>query len=662
MQKSEYRPDIDGLRAVAVGAVVLFHLGIESLAGGFVGVDVFFVISGFLITRIIAGKAAGGRFSFRDFYLARIRRIIPPLIATVAATFLAAAFILTPDDFQRFARSAVGALTSTSNIIFYLEAGYWDTTSELKPLLHTWSLGVEEQFYLFWPAAVIAVLALTGRARFPAVLLGIAVAAFAGTVIYTGHDSSGAFYLFPFRIFQFAAGAALGCATLSQGWQRHAPPGWIRDGILGAGLALVLASVLLFDAETVFPGWAALVPTLGAVLMLLPGSFAGRPGRVGYLVLGNPVSVWAGRVSYALYLVHWPVVSLYRYRTGLELTAGEQVVLAVVMLAAAVLLHYGIERRFYRRLPEGKGARPLPPVRFALHTLIASVLVGVFAGHAWWSGGWNWRIPDLSLTAEQIEAGKQNRFARFDEGCSMTQVVDGVPGCGRDRSTRILFFGNSHEPDAYNFVLGGYGERSDLEFVRFGTTNRCGGIEIEDGRLVAGDPRCEERVEILQQPDFLDGLDYIVYAARFPFSSSKQRMFDVLALIKQRNPDIGIIVFGGYFGTDIACARIVNETGQTGECAAPEHMEGFEDEPEADPLYEDFMALADTFIDRVELLCPGREASACLTEAPGGVPVFYDRHHMSLEFAEMSGRMYAERNPDLFGPPPGTVAAPGGED
>ncbi len=151
--KTDYRPDIDGLRAIAVLAVVLFHLDIEVFSGGFVGVDVFFVISGFLISSIIAAKAEAGRFSFRDFYLGRVRRIIPPLVATVAVTFIASAFILTPDDFQRFSRSAVAALASASNIVFYLEAGYWDTASELKPLLHTWSLGgVEEQFYLVWPA------------------------------------------------------------------------------------------------------------------------------------------------------------------------------------------------------------------------------------------------------------------------------------------------------------------------------------------------------------------------------------------------------------------------------------------------------------------------------------------------------------------------------
>lgn len=660
MLRSEYRPDIDGLRAVAVGAVVIFHLGFESLAGGFVGVDVFFVISGFLITAIIAGKASDGRFRFADFYLGRVRRIIPPLAATVIVTFIASAFILTPDDFQRFARSAVGALTSTSNIIFYLEAGYWDTASELKPLLHTWSLGVEEQFYLVWPALVVGMLAFFGRARLPLALFAVTLIATAAMLFYSRHDLSGAFYLFPFRIFQFAAGAALGCFVLNGGLNSFQPPAWLRDGLFLAGLALILACVVMLDGETAFPGWSALPPTIGALLMLFAGSFTGGQGVLGRAVLANPASVWLGKVSYALYLVHWPVVSLYRYRTGHELVLAEQAVLAAAMMLAAAALHYGLERRFYQRVRDASPASRLSPLAFAGRTAAVCLIAGIVAGHAWATGGWSWRVPDLSLTAEQIEAGKRDRFSRFREGCRLEQVLDGPAHCGRADSTRILFFGNSHEPDAYNFVLGGYGHRSDLELVRFDTTNRCDGIRVtEDRRLEAGNDECQARVDALLDPRFLDGLDYIAYSARLPFAPNKQEMLDVIALLKARNPDVQLIVFGGYFSSDIECARILNETGSTRGCAAPEHIVGFGDQPETQPLYEAYMALTDVFIDRVELLCTNRDASTCLTQTPEGIPVFYDNHHLSREFAEMAGRMYAEQNPDLFGPPP--AAAPGSE-
>lgn len=136
-----YRPDIDGLRALAVLAVLVFHLGFEALEGGFVGVDIFFVISGFLITSILETRHDAKRFGFAAFYLGRVRRLLPALFVTIAGTVLAAAALMTPDDFIRFARSALAAVASVSNIIFFMEAGYWDTASDLKPLLHTWSLG-----------------------------------------------------------------------------------------------------------------------------------------------------------------------------------------------------------------------------------------------------------------------------------------------------------------------------------------------------------------------------------------------------------------------------------------------------------------------------------------------------------------------------------------
>jgi len=155
-----YRPDIDVLRAIAVLSVVFFHLDIPGFQGGFVGVDIFFVISGYLITSIIKDKYENHKFKLSDFYVRRIRRLVPPLIATTAATLIAASFVMLPYNMMEFARSATAALFSLSNIVFYMESGYWDSASELKPLLHTWSLGVEEQFYLFWPALIVGLLTI----------------------------------------------------------------------------------------------------------------------------------------------------------------------------------------------------------------------------------------------------------------------------------------------------------------------------------------------------------------------------------------------------------------------------------------------------------------------------------------------------------------------
>lgn len=650
MIRGDYRADIDGLRAVAVVAVLLFHLNISALFGGFVGVDIFFVISGFLITGIILKNRERGKFTFSSFYLGRVRRIVPPLVATVAVTFLASAFILLPDDLVRFARSAIGALTSTSNLIFYWEAGYWDTSSELKPLLHTWSLGVEEQFYLIWPAMVILAVRLFGSRHFTTFLGGVTTVSFIGMMVWNEADPSAAFYMFPARIFQFAAGAWLGCAVRDWSFPSERVSPWLRDGLFLLGLAGVLACILLFDENTPFPGWAAVWPTLATLLLLLAGSFPGGQARLGRWVLCNPISTWFGQVSYALYLVHWPIVSLYRYETGLELTGLEQVGLAVAMLAAGAVLHYGLERRFYVRTPRTANELRLSPGAFAFRAGFISLALTAVAGQAWYSQGWVWRFPSLSISPEQIEAGMRQRFSRLSEGCRIDQFYSGAPNCNQPGATRVLVLGNSHEPDGYNFIIGGYGDDTAMELVYFGTINQCAALSQSDegGVWLSSNQGCQARLDVFNRQGFAESLDYVVYAANQPFSSNKQSLLEMIRSIRSRNSDTRIVTIGGYINTEVPCARIVNETGSTSDCASGGFVTYFANHPERYPLYNAFSELNDVFIDRVALLCPDRRLEACLTEAPGGEPMFYDEHHLSLEFAEMSGRLYAALNPNLF--------------
>lgn len=649
MSQMDYRSDIDGLRAVAVIAVVLFHLTIEQFAGGYIGVDVFFVISGFLITSIIASKHQRGSFTFSSFYLGRVRRIIPPLIATVAVTFIASAIILTPDDFIRFARSAIGALTSTSNILFYLEAGYWDTSSELKPLLHTWSLGVEEQFYLFWPAFVVVALALFGHKRFALFLVIATIVSLIGSLIYSAYDISGAFYLFPARIFQFAAGAAVARLAFSNELNQISLPDWIKDTLFVAGFATIIACALIYDHHTPFPGIAALPPTLGTLAILLAGSFKSGQGLVGRWVLCNPVSIWFGVISYALYLVHWPIVSLYRYETGLDVDTVEQIILAAAMVAAAAILHYGLERRFYLRHPSGEQRKRLAPVPFAIRTGIAALVLSIIAGHAALTGGWAWRTPDLLLTPEQIQAGMRTRFRNLPTSCRIQNYYAGDSRCGQPDMTRVFFLGNSHEPDGFNFIRAGYGEDSNLELVNFGTLNRCPDVARSAGSgWTTTAAECQTRLDVFSNPDFIADLDYLVYSANKPFAGNKDILLAMMRWAREINPELQIITLGGYINTSIPCARILNESGSTAGCASSTFVDYFADTPETEALYQPIMDLTSVFIDRVDLLCGDRLLQNCLTESADGVPAFYDEHHLSLEFAEMAGRMYAVQNPRLF--------------
>lgn len=648
-----YRPEIDGLRAIAVLVVVLFHLRVPGFAGGYVGVDMFFVISGLLITSIIKTKIEADTFRLSDFYFRRIRRLLPPLIVTVAATVAAAALILTPYDMLAFGRTAAAALFSLSNIVFYLEAGYWDTASELKPLLHTWSLGVEEQFYLFWPALILGLVRAQKRVPFAVSTAVLTVAGFALCVWYTGVDQSGAFYLLPLRAFQFLLGALL--IPLSR--TISAIPGRrqrsLRRWSLWSGLALTAASVALLGDGSDFPGWVVLLPTCGAALCLLSGSSVPTQRVWGMRLLDNDLSVWIGRVSYSMYLVHWPIIALYRYESGIELALGEQLLLALATLAATALLHYGIERRFYQRAGVRKTRRAtLTGGAFALRTAGCAALVAIISGSAWLHDGWTWRFPRLQLTPKQISAGMDARFTYVRETC-MVHSPRTHKLCAQGSGPTVLVIGNSHEVDGVNFLTGASrGGAFPLDIVRFGSINYCRDLRRENDRLTSDGKNCQERLDALMELVDSNQLDAILYSSSAPFSAPPEGgqlpLLEIIREVKRRRPRLPVAILGGFIYTRVDCHILVNQSGSTDACAEPENVRYFEDDPSSMPLYSDFMGLADLYIDRVDLLCRDRTTRSCRTRTEDGVPALYDRHHQSLEFAVWTGELFSQRHPDAL--------------
>lgn len=642
-----YSPGLDGLRAIAVLAVVLFHLDIPYLSGGYVGVDVFFVLSGFLITHLLRARLREGAFSARDFYLKRIARLLPALMATVLGTTLVALVLLTPWDFRAFARSAVGALMSFSNIVFYFEAGYWDADSALKPLLHTWSLGVEEQFYLLWPLLLVALVRLRGDRYQVVALVVLMLSGALGTVLMTAVDLAAAFYLMPFRIFQFAAGAMLTyVAVLTSPGATSGIPG---AGLYGAaGVALLLLSIACLDAsQLAYPGIWALLPTIAAMLAVLAvTALRIRQPRLLLRLLESAPAVFFGRISYALYLVHWPLVSLYRYRFG---APGhlEAVGLFLLMVLLALLLHHGIERRFYQRAGGRQGRAPEPrspprPARVAAGAAGIIGLLGPLLTTAWLGDGWAWRRPDLRLDTAAIESGMQRRFRHLSEACRLKDMARGP--CQAPYARRILVLGNSLEPDGYNFLRGAIGSEPGLQFVLFGTTNRCPRIARVDGRVVTSSRECQERLDRLYAPGFLRTIDAVLYAANRPYASNKAAMLLMLRELKSRKPGVRVATLGSYINTRRDCAFYINEYDSPAACIEPQHVAYFASRPEDLPLYRDFQSLEDLYIDRVDLLCRDRRLDACRFATDRGTPMMYDWVHFSLEFAEMTGRLYRERH------------------
>ena len=321
-----YRPDVDGLRAVAVSAVVAFHAFPGIVPGGYVGVDVFFVISGYLITSIILGNLERGTFSFIEFYIRRIKRIFPALILILASCFILGWLLLMPGEFATLGKHILSGATFVTNIVQRNEAGYFDSAAEYKPLLHLWSLGIEEQFYLACPF-ITALVFRYGRRTF---LWGVVIvlASFAINMVTIRAHSAAAFYM-PFsRVWELVLGSCLASQPpiLGRLYKTCSPS--LRNLVSFAGGGLILVALFTFDASSSFPGWRALLPTIGTVLIL----WAGPTAWLNCRLLAHPVAVFIGLISYPIYLWHWPLLSFLAIADlSTALLRATAIVLAMVL-------------------------------------------------------------------------------------------------------------------------------------------------------------------------------------------------------------------------------------------------------------------------------------------------------------------------------------------
>jgi peptidoglycan/LPS O-acetylase OafA/YrhL len=302
---ASYRPDIDGLRAIAVLCVVLYHAFPRKLPGGFTGVDIFFVISGFLITGLVYADLRRQRFTLRKFYIRRFRRIFPALITVLLAALIYGWFALAPDQYRELGRQAAAGAGFGANILFWHESGYFDVGSIDKPLLHLWSLGVEEQFYLAWP--IIMVLAYRVSRRLLAVAFGISVASLVASLLLTHSHASAAFYLPMTRFWELLLGAMLALLArvpLVSARGSGQTSGVGKEVLACAGLLLIAAGLIFITPSSIFPGWWALAPTIGTALAIAsPNAWLNRK------VLSHPLAVGIGLISYPLYLWHWVLLS-----------------------------------------------------------------------------------------------------------------------------------------------------------------------------------------------------------------------------------------------------------------------------------------------------------------------------------------------------------------
>jgi peptidoglycan/LPS O-acetylase OafA/YrhL len=302
-----YRSDIDGLRAVAVLSVFGFHLAPDQVSGGFVGVDIFFVISGFLISSIIYKELESGTFSIAEFYVRRIRRIYPALFVVLAFVCAAGWLVLLPQEFVQLGKQIVGGSTFVANFVLWYQSGYFSSEAVRKPLLHLWSLGVEEQFYLMFPLICIAFYRAKSRLNLPTAFLAIAIASMIFNVALVIKYNEAVFFL-PFsRLWELFLGAGLSLfrqRSVQTQWKFNPSQRW-RNGIGIAGLALIAGAIWGISEADPFPGWWALLPTTGTILVIAAGADSWANRRI----LSSKPAVFVGLISYPLYLWHWPIIS-----------------------------------------------------------------------------------------------------------------------------------------------------------------------------------------------------------------------------------------------------------------------------------------------------------------------------------------------------------------
>ncbi len=617
--KPGYVPEIDGLRTVAVLAVLFYHAGFRTIGGGFVGVDVFFVISGYLITRLIRDEVeATGRFSFLDFYVRRVRRLFPALVATILGSALLAALLFSPQQLMRFAASAVAAVFSLSNVLFWLEADYFDAIASTKPLLHTWSLAVEEQFYFLWPVTLTVLLARWPRRGTPVALGLLCLASLVLAEIWIGIDRAGAFFLLPTRVVELGIGAALV-------WLAPvAPRGRLAlEGLCLAGFVLIGCACLAFTEQTPFPGLAALVPCLGAALVIL-----GAAAPVTALPLRLAPVVWTGRISYSLYLVHWPVVVFYEAFLFDDLGLADRWAVVGLSFALAALQHRFVEERFRHVRPEG-----LPGPVFLGRAALAASALAAAGGATLISGGWPGRIPADRLVMtnreQRLEVERRYCAASDPRFVELGDIFTCQVWRGEDRD--IVLWGDSHAMHLVPGFARAFPDHNLLVAFQPACAPQRGFGEY---RAERGREDCARRNHaVLEALDDLPPTDVVISGAKRgdPAVIAGATGEMVAALEAQGHR---VVVLGDVIRPDRArdladCANVpewlVSDARRAARCVGDPETVGRELD------YNAVMAeKAPRFVQINDLQCP---EGACAFFADGRI-LFRDDHHLTIEGSE----------------------------
>lgn len=614
-----HRRDIDGLRALAVIPIVLFHAGIADLAGGFVGVDIFFVVSGFLITTIISREMDEHTFRIIEFYHRRVVRILPALSVLLAGVLLFGAASLLPIELQHLSNSAVAALTFLSNIYFWNDADYFAGASESKPLLHTWSLGVEEQFYLFYPILLLVLKKFAPQRSIRWILLALTGTSFLLSVILTSRAPTTAFYLLPTRAWELGIGALVAMQVV--------PPLSLRARNFASliGLALILLSVAFTRPGWGFPAPMALPPCLGAALLIAYGQHA-PTARL--LELG-PIR-WIGAVSYSLYLWHWPIITFYRLHFGMHLDLPATALLVALSVLAAALSYYWVEQPFLRRFRSCAPKRSLVTGTIALASISGvSLLIGAQANAFIRLPPHVQHVADFADYMSLPDFNTQFRKGPCFIGEGMVFDRDGCLAVKSDK-VNVILLGDSHAAQYWRALAERFPDHNFMQ----ATASGC-----RPTKALEGARRCTEVVDhVLHDAALRPGIAGVILAGRWK-DEEVDSLAETVQDLRKRGLKVTVIgptvEFNGEMPQLLARAML---QGNPHDVQKLRNVSRESLDRKMRPLIE---AAGARYVSEVELECPAQKC-ICFDSKRG--PFHFDYGHLTLA----ASKQIVERMGALF--------------
>jgi peptidoglycan/LPS O-acetylase OafA/YrhL len=641
----KYRSDIDGLRAIAILSVVGFHAFPSLITGGFVGVDIFFVISGYLISTIIFGSLQRNSFSFLDFYSRRINRIFPALLLVLAVCFAFAWFSLLADELKQLGKHIFGGAAFISNLFFWQESGYFDNAAETKPLLHLWSLGVEEQFYIVWP--LIAWFAWKRRLNFLAITIALGAISFVLNIIEVHDAPVAAFYSPQTRFWELMTGTILAQLalhthkpstavlhnvgawndTITLGRWTLAISGRLRDFQSIVGATLLVAAFLLIDREMRFPGWWALLPIVGSALLIS----AGPNASFNRSILSNQVLVWFGLISFPLYLWHWPLLSFAQIVQSEVPALPIRIAAISISIALAWLTYRFIER----------------PIRFGTAGRGKTVALVILMAAAGYAGIYAYKSDGLpfreraAFTQISGDVGHEefHRYLfRSFPLCSPTDIRDeallwnDIVRCFQSKDNLpidIAIIGDSH---AEHLFIGFAKEFPEKNVVYY----------IKNSIPTLGNP---EFRKIFEQVLSTTSIKTVILDAYWIFRGEPIKdLDDTVAKLLAVGKDVWLVDDVPTFSFDPKQCKYKRRFSTKSNCV--------EDGKTIDKGYKDIFANLKTLIrlePRVHLLdingyfCTGNACSM----APEGKLLFRDNNHLNVDGSKYVGKMIARDTPQL---------------